>query len=79
MGINTKDVFHTAEASKPEMYEDAPEVFIVFFDPVIQPFYLGLGQEPQDVFLKLSGAFAWDDFNQDHFFCHCFRDNPVQF
>ena len=61
------------------MHEDAAEVLIILFDAMIQSFYLGLGKEPENVFLELPRTLAGDDFNQRNFFRHGFSHHPVEF
>ncbi|AAW39520.1 hypothetical protein DET1236 [Dehalococcoides mccartyi 195] len=39
---------------KLEMDKHPPEVFIVFFQPVVEFFNIGLGQKPENMFLELT-------------------------
>ena len=65
--------------SMPEMYEDAAEVLAVFFEPVVEGFYVRLVEEPQHLFLQLPAAFARDDLDQFDAFSDRLLDDPVQF
>lgn len=48
--------------SKPEMHENAAEIFVVFLYPMIELFYLRLSQKTQYMFFQLSAPFAGDNF-----------------
>ena len=61
------------------MHEYAPEVLIVLLDPVVQVFYLGLGQKPENMLLKLPGAFAGNYLDQGNFLRYRFGDNSIEF
>ena len=48
----------------PEMHEDAPEVFVVLLDAVVEGADVLLVEEAQHALFKLAAAFAGDDFDE---------------
>ncbi len=54
--------------SKLEMHENPAKVFIVLLDPLIEPFDIRLGQEPENPLLQLAGTLAGDYFYQIYLF-----------
>jgi len=60
------------------MDENPSEVFIVFFDTVIQLFDMSLVQETQHLFLELPAAFAGDNLDEFYFPVNRFFHNTIQ-
>jgi hypothetical protein len=80
MEINERDAPKAlSSASKLEVDKYPPEVFIVFFNTVIQLFDMTLIQKSQDFFLELSAAFAWDNFHQCNFSVNSFFNDSIEF
>jgi hypothetical protein len=61
------------------MDENPPEVFVVFFETMIQLFDVTLIQEAQHLFLELSAALAGNDFDQLDFAVDGFLHDTVEF
>ena len=61
------------------MNKDAPKVLIILLHAMIQLFDMSLIQKPQNFFLQLPTAFAWDDLDQIDFSVNRFLDDTIQF
>lgn len=62
-----------------EVDEDPPEIFVVFFQAVIEGTDVGLIEKAQDVLFQLAAALAGDDFDQIDAVVYSFLDDPIQF
>lgn len=62
-----------------EMDEDAPEVFIIFFDPVIERADVLLIEKAQDFLFERAAPFAGDDLDQFNFLGDGFLNDAIQF
>ena len=60
------------------MDKQPAEVFVVFFQPVVEGFDVLLFEEPQDAFFELAAALAGNDFDQADFLGNSLIDYAVK-
>ena len=64
-------------ASVPEVNKDPAEILIVFFDAVVEFFYLRPNQKAQNVFLQLPTAFTGYDLDKRYPLFDRYAHHPV--
>lgn len=62
----------------PEVHENAAEIFVVFLYPMVEAFYLRLGQKTQHVLFQLTLPLAGDDLYQSDPLTDRLLDDPVK-
>ena len=70
---------HYLRLFEPEVDKDAPEIFVVFFNAVVELADMALIQEAQHSLLELATALAGNDFNERNLLCQCLLDNAIEF
>jgi hypothetical protein len=60
------------------VYEEAAEVFGIFFDPMVEIFDVFLLEKFKDAFFEDAGSLSGDDFDEGDFFVNGLVDDVVE-